>query len=355
MEITKENLITLKISDIDFSELSANDIIDYLDYLKLEFCEYFSDENTNIGIYLLKSPSKKVYIGQSVDIKSRHRHYQSKNCKDQPVLYNALVKYGWDKFEVLVIENLVGTTDECIQLLNLLEILYIKYYFLTEIIYNLSYGGGSKGKHHPDTINKLKLSKKCIKVDQYSLSGEFVKTWTSINDVCRELSLPSRRNVTSCIRGIQKTCYGYIFIKSGDNLNLEKRVNISFVKIDQYLKDGTLIKTWDSIKDAAHILNINSSGISDCLNNRKKSAGGFYWVKSGEYCDITKFKKVTNNDKSKAIIQLSLSGEFVKEWISTTEAAKQLNIGRSSISQCLNKKTKTSSNYKWIYKNEYNN
>ena len=56
-----------------------------------------------IGIYKITSPSKKVYIGQSVDIENRFYSYRKLYCKKQPILYRSLLKYGVEKhnFEIL--------------------------------------------------------------------------------------------------------------------------------------------------------------------------------------------------------------------------------------------------------------
>ena len=57
-----------------------------------------------IGIYKITSPSKKVYIGQSIDIQKRFKQYKSLyKSKGQIALHNSFVKYGIDKhkFEVL--------------------------------------------------------------------------------------------------------------------------------------------------------------------------------------------------------------------------------------------------------------
>ena len=55
------------------------------------------------GIYKITSPSGKVYIGQSIDIERRFRHYKRMVCKDQVKIYNSFLKYGVDAhiFEVL--------------------------------------------------------------------------------------------------------------------------------------------------------------------------------------------------------------------------------------------------------------
>lgn len=65
-----------------------------------------------IGIYKITSPSGKVYIGQSRNIRKRFSVYKRKKCENQIRIYNSIMKYGWDNhiFEVI---------EECeIELLN---------------------------------------------------------------------------------------------------------------------------------------------------------------------------------------------------------------------------------------------
>ena len=65
------------------------------------------------------------------------------------------------------------------------------------------------------------------------------------------------------------------------------------------------------------------------------------------------FGKKTN----KPIIQLSLKGEYIKEYESALEAERQLNIGIISkhISGCCKGKRKTTGGFRWVYKDEYYN
>ena len=57
-----------------------------------------------IGIYKITSPTKKIYIGQSVDIERRKKEYKLKHCKNQVALYRSINKYGWDKHIFKVID-----------------------------------------------------------------------------------------------------------------------------------------------------------------------------------------------------------------------------------------------------------
>lgn len=59
---------------------------------------------------------------------------------------------------------------------------------------------------------------------------------------------------------------------------------------------------------------------------------------------------------SKAVIQLSLTGEFIREWISITEANKSFKLKQSdsNISKCCNGKCKSYQGFMWVKKSEYN-
>lgn len=55
------------------------------------------------GIYKITSLIGKVYIGRSINIKRRFSDYRRLSCKNQPLLYNSFLKYGFDnhKFEII--------------------------------------------------------------------------------------------------------------------------------------------------------------------------------------------------------------------------------------------------------------
>lgn len=76
-----------------------------------------------IGIYKITSPSGRIYIGQSINIKERIQYHKRTLSKTQPRLYNSFVKYGVDahKFEVVELcekENLNEREKYYIKLFN---------------------------------------------------------------------------------------------------------------------------------------------------------------------------------------------------------------------------------------------
>lgn len=108
------------------------------------------------GIYRIKSPSGRVYIGQSCDIMERISAYKNRRCKRQALLYSSIEKYGWSSHEFKVI-------FECPRIeLNKWEIFYIDLYdsFDTDHGMNLSTGGNMRYSVSASTKNKIKEKRK---------------------------------------------------------------------------------------------------------------------------------------------------------------------------------------------------
>jgi len=106
-----------------------------------------------IGIYKVTSPAKKIYIGQSVDIKSRLSKYKKLNCKSQPKLYRSLLKYGVDN-------HIFETIIECeVSELNDKERYYQELYNCVEIGLNCMLQRTDNKRQLMSDETKLKISK----------------------------------------------------------------------------------------------------------------------------------------------------------------------------------------------------
>lgn len=95
------------------------------------------------AIYKITSPTGKIYIGQSCNLRRRFLDYKYLRIKKSGKLYNSINKYGFKNhiFEILNI----CTEDE----LDYLEINYIKMYNSTSPVSGLNILKGGKGfKHH---------------------------------------------------------------------------------------------------------------------------------------------------------------------------------------------------------------
>lgn len=115
-----------------------------------------------IGIYKITSPSNKVYIGQSVNIKKRFNQYKRKECSKQPHIFNSLLKYGFENHTFEVIE-------ECtIELLNERERYWQEFYNVLEIGLNckLTQTNDKSGCFSIETKNKISIANKGKKASE---------------------------------------------------------------------------------------------------------------------------------------------------------------------------------------------
>ena len=114
--------------------------------------------------------------------------------------------------------------------------------------------------------------------------------------------------------------------------------------------DGSKGIAWGSEKQKEAIKNRRS------YNGNNNPNYGKYHTEETKY-KIRKSKlgiKLSEENiikKSKPIIQYTLEGTFIKEWIGATQAMKQLGIDKASIGRVCKGKNESAGNFKWSYKN----
>jgi group I intron endonuclease len=104
------------------------------------------------GIYgLYNTLTGKWYVGQSVGIFNRWNiAYKGLRCKSQVKIYRALLKYGYEAFEKVVLE----TCDDVDWILDYREMYWMRHLDSVKNGYNLK-SGGSRGKHSDESRRKL--------------------------------------------------------------------------------------------------------------------------------------------------------------------------------------------------------
>lgn len=111
------------------------------------------------GIYKITSPSGSIYIGQSKDIEHRFYRYRTAQCKKQPALYAAIMKYGSDNLLFEIIHELPIDVDR--NEMDSLEELYIQQYKECRFrLLNLTGGGKTNKELSDDTRRRLSESAK---------------------------------------------------------------------------------------------------------------------------------------------------------------------------------------------------
>lgn len=158
------------------------------------FYKYKKYLNNKPGIYLIKNTfNNKIYIGSSYNLYKRlhcHRSSLNKRNHSNKHLLNALIKYGFEYFEFKILKFTI-TSDK-----DLLSIEEQKYIDSLNPAYNIQpFAYINRGyKHTKEAIEKIKNSSIGRKTNnrsvlQYDLSGSFIKEWSSIIEVKRNLNI----------------------------------------------------------------------------------------------------------------------------------------------------------------------
>jgi hypothetical protein len=238
------------------------------------------------GIYKITSPTNRVYIGQSNDIRRRILTYlEPKGGSSQVRLKASFNKHGIDLHNLIILE-------ECEEsLLNERERYWQEYYNV--------------------------LSK----------SGLNCKMTTTL-DKSGKLSDETKKLIGSKTKGTTKTCQS------------------TMKKVYQYAKDGTFLQEHVSLREAERQTGIHASSIGHSIKGRgySKSAGGYLWS-----YDKLQTHSGHVGPVGKVIKQYSLDNVLVQEFESICSAAKQLNISKSGIIRCCKGKQKQSGGFTFKY------
>ena len=202
-----------------------------------------------IFIYSITSPSRKVYVGQTNNIKKRFNNYINLNCKNQIKIYNSLLKYG----PSLHIFDVIETCS--FEQANIRERYWQEKLDCVEQGLNCVYVETTLHKK----VLSLDIRQKMSRVKMGQRKG--VK-FTDLH----------KQRISEARKGIKPSA---LAISRGIASRLGHKWNNK--KIYKYDLDGNFICEYQSTKDAARENNILYSSISNCLNGRSKRAGNFTW------------------------------------------------------------------------------
>ena len=214
-------------------------------------------------IYKYTSPSGGVYIGQTHnDLETRAGNSGKQYCYSgkQTAIARAIKKYGWDSFQKEILFTGL-TSDEADQK----EKELIKEYREKGECYNICSGGkGVPGAREH-------------KVKQYTLSGEYIKTWGSIKEAEEFLGIKKAQAcIVYCCQGKRHRAYGYIWRYEEDDSPVRPLTPYRSA-VNQYTKDGEYVATYQTIREASQSTGIGETSIGNNLRGWSKSAGGFTW------------------------------------------------------------------------------
>ena len=212
-------------------------------------------------VYIHLFPNGKRYV----DLTMRDVNKRCGNgigYKKQKVVYNAILKYGWNNISHIVYE--CDTESE----MKYLERYLIAYYNTTDHRYGYNIStGGEYGSGVPSVNRKP--------IDQYDKQGNFIQTWESIHSVNYKLNYDIS-SISKCLRKICPTAYNYYWCYSGEIPEFKTRG--THRKVYQYDLNGNFIKEFENALEAAKSLGkSDNSTIVRCCNKQIKTAFKFIW------------------------------------------------------------------------------
>lgn len=134
-------------------------------------------------------------------------------------------------------------------------------------------GSGILLNKSPGTENGSGISPK--PVDQFSLEGEFIKSWESAKEAAEETGA-NRSYITQVCKGKRISAGNFLWAYKGNSPrpNVRERQR----GVEQFTKEGVSLGVFASLRLAQDASGVPLRQISDCCRRPGSSAGGFKWA-----------------------------------------------------------------------------
>ena len=264
-------------------------------------------------------PNNKSYIGITCRGEARWGT-KGQNYKDnQPLIYNAIQKYGWDNVKHNILQKNLSFKEA-----QEFEKQYIQTYHSYYLDkdgpgYNMTLGGEGGTKYDNDLIIELYLS---------GLTIEEVSNQLNCN--------PS--TVSAALQGA----------------NIERRTNSK--PISQFDLNGNYIASYPNARVAMESTGIDYKLISGVISGKTQQTYGYQWKEYDEKDKngISPYKKHLTGQKARPVNQFDLKGNFIMSYESVAAAARAVGATPNNIRVVAQGKGKTSHGFIWRYADEEN-
>lgn len=251
------------------------------------------------GIYAITSPSGRIYIGKSCNIYKRLIQYKNLHCDDQPILYNSLKKHSPEKHFFEIIIKIDGLIEN--EVLNGHEKAFISMLRENKVsLMNLTIGGdgvvGRKASEEERAANSKRQK-------------EYYRT--------RRAAFFGKKHTEQTKKILSDKRKGRKITEEHLNKLLASRIGA---------------EPWNK-------------GIKYTEEQKRNHPKPWIGRKHLEETIL----KMRNNKKTKKCIQYSKQGEFIKEWMSASEAFRETGVHRSDIASCCRGELLSAGGYIWKY------
>lgn len=210
-------------------------------------------------VYMITSPTGRIYVGSTVDIEERWNIYRLYHCKDQPKLYNSLKKYGYEAH----IKEIVWAGELCDM---------YKYETMIGFGFNVL---------EPENLT-LALPPNG---SSYSFISEETKKKLSIANKGRKPTDECRRKSIEASMGNKFRLNKFHSVEVRNKISIGTKNSSSFqesmknkrISILQLDLQGNFIREWTCCLEAAETLKISKGNITSCCKGTRNQTGGFKW------------------------------------------------------------------------------
>ncbi len=143
------------------------------------------------------------------------------------------------------------------------------------------------GKHHSEETREKLSVMRSEPVNQYDMQGRFLRQFESAKAAAEATGI-SGSSLSSAVLGKTRFAGNYLWKKASEEFPPGENIDAGAIlgssnhtgqkrRISQYSLDGTFIREYESLKDAAAAVGAGVSNISAAAYGRTKSCRGFKW------------------------------------------------------------------------------
>lgn len=292
-------------------------------------------------IYKITTPNNRIYVGMTKDLKRRIADYRWKGKKQISSIINmSIQKYGWESHILEVLEELDNS------LLNEREIFWIKEYnsFNADnpLGCNLTRGGEGGQVSWMNNLDRRRLASEYFKGERNPFYGKTHSEETKKN-IGRKASIRNKD------KGWKICDWG------------QERSRLATIKpvLAYCALSGNFLMEFDSLISAAKYYKFKRGIVSDSVRNNNICQMKYLFRYKTESYPLTIDVSFINWDMIKAAkpVVVTFPDGSIKEYISATEAAKEIPIPQNQIKRSADgfyKKTNSRKGYIFTYKDLYN-
>lgn len=267
-------------------------------------------------IYTIISPSRKLYVGKTYDLKKRIASHKcaSKNDKTNIILHNSIKKYGWDNHLFQVIEEVESV------FLNEREMFWIAtlktYCYENELGMNMTRGGDGQRASwmHDKKRRKIMSDKFTGNKNPFYGKKHTEETVKHLSKKTTEFNIKTNKRIPAW--------------------GAEKGRQICSVPVLAYDAKGAFLSEYKSLQEAATKLNLNRKNITSVLSGKQTNTCGYIFkYKTEDFSMQIEVEKLGSRKLKRPVVLLDENKNIIKEYSGASEAAKDLHLPTTTIAR----------------------